>query len=237
MTYHRRLSLQRGKDKKSNAIPLHVSPMNYSAGFTYIRHLPPPPPLCDIPSGCWFFTGPWTVTRSSLRAAPGRCVLSAAAACVPCGVVFALAEPSSWRTGAVLVAAGVVSRPLLPTPLLLVVHHPPRCVSVGMRSVGLLFLHGAVTRSPPPPYTCVASSCRLCFAVPHVAHNRARVLFTSVTERPICQYGTLTFRCWRRKFSSMGTGALSTGQRDGNAVGQAHNNPACRARRGDATCA
>ena len=26
-----------------------------------------PPPLCDIPSGCCFFTGPWTVTRSSLR--------------------------------------------------------------------------------------------------------------------------------------------------------------------------
>ena len=26
-----------------------------------------PPPLCDIPSGCCSFTGPWTVTRSSLR--------------------------------------------------------------------------------------------------------------------------------------------------------------------------
>ena len=25
------------------------------------------PPLCDIPSGCCFFTGPETVTRSSLR--------------------------------------------------------------------------------------------------------------------------------------------------------------------------
>ena len=24
-------------------------------------------PLCDIPAGCCFFTGPWTVTRSSLR--------------------------------------------------------------------------------------------------------------------------------------------------------------------------
>ena len=23
--------------------------------------------LCDIPSGCCSFTGPWTVTRSSLR--------------------------------------------------------------------------------------------------------------------------------------------------------------------------
>ena len=27
----------------------------------------PPPPLCDIPSGCCSFTGQWTVTRSSLR--------------------------------------------------------------------------------------------------------------------------------------------------------------------------
>ena len=26
-----------------------------------------PPPLCGIPSRCCFFTGPWTVTRSSLR--------------------------------------------------------------------------------------------------------------------------------------------------------------------------
>ena len=28
---------------------------------------PPPPPLCDIPSGRCSFPGPWTVTRSSLR--------------------------------------------------------------------------------------------------------------------------------------------------------------------------
>ena len=26
------------------------------------RNVPAPPPLCDIPSGCCFFTGPWTVT-------------------------------------------------------------------------------------------------------------------------------------------------------------------------------
>ena len=25
------------------------------------------PPLCDIPSGCCSFTGPWTLIRSSLR--------------------------------------------------------------------------------------------------------------------------------------------------------------------------
>ena len=29
--------------------------------------LTPPPPLRDILSGCCFFIGPWTVTRSSLR--------------------------------------------------------------------------------------------------------------------------------------------------------------------------
>ena len=32
---------------------------------TWLLH--PPLPLCDIPSGCCFFTGPWTVTRFSLR--------------------------------------------------------------------------------------------------------------------------------------------------------------------------
>ena len=38
-------------------VPKHVS----------ATRSPPPPPPCDIPSGCWFFTGPWAVTRSSLR--------------------------------------------------------------------------------------------------------------------------------------------------------------------------
>ena len=47
---------------------------NYWAPLTRKRHIPPrgvrtpaPPPLCDIPSGCCFCMGPWTVTRSSLR--------------------------------------------------------------------------------------------------------------------------------------------------------------------------
>ena len=35
-------------------------------GYGVPRGLLPPPP-CDSPSGCCFFTGPWTVTRSSLR--------------------------------------------------------------------------------------------------------------------------------------------------------------------------
>ena len=32
-----------------------------------VTFLYPPPPPCDIPSDCCSFTGPWTVTRSSLR--------------------------------------------------------------------------------------------------------------------------------------------------------------------------
>ena len=43
-------------------------------GSPFLTRLPPPP-LCDILSGCSFFTGPWTVTRSSLwRAASGCCI-------------------------------------------------------------------------------------------------------------------------------------------------------------------
>ena len=63
-----------------------------------------PRPLCDIPSGCCFFTGPWTVTRSSLVAS-GCCFLSAAVAGAPAGVVATFAEPSGWCAG----AAGVLS--------------------------------------------------------------------------------------------------------------------------------
>ena len=45
-----------------------------SAGLTWMGEhtqsdgIPAPSaPLCDVPSCCCFFTGPWTVTRSSLR--------------------------------------------------------------------------------------------------------------------------------------------------------------------------
>ena len=44
-----------------------------------------PPPLCDIPSGCCSFTGPWTVTRSSLRM-----LLRVAAFCRPLRPVLLL---------------------------------------------------------------------------------------------------------------------------------------------------
>ena len=68
-------------------------------------------PLCDIPSGCCSFTGPWTVTRSSLHMSR-----RVAAFCRPlqlvrvsgalAGVVSAFAEPSIWCVGAVLHVAG-----------------------------------------------------------------------------------------------------------------------------------
>ena len=40
-------------------------PAAYGRSNTSLPLTPPPP--CDIPSGCCSFTGPWTVTRSSLR--------------------------------------------------------------------------------------------------------------------------------------------------------------------------
>ena len=62
-------------------------------------------PWARGPSGCCFFTGPWTVTRSSLRmlhVASGCCFQTAAAAGALAGVVSAFTEPSSWCVGAVL---------------------------------------------------------------------------------------------------------------------------------------
>ena len=51
-----------------------------------------PCPLCDIPSGCCFFTGPWTVTRSSLRM-----LRRVAAFCWPLRPVLLLVSfPRSW---------------------------------------------------------------------------------------------------------------------------------------------
>ena len=62
------------------------------------------------------------------HAVSGRCVLMAAAACVV-SFPLALAEPSNWHTGVVLVVAGVVLQSLLPTPL-----HVP-CVSSSLASL------------------------------------------------------------------------------------------------------
>ena len=52
----------------------------------------PPPPVCDIPSGCCSFTGPWTVTPSSLRI-----LRRVAAFCRPLRPVLLLVSfPRSW---------------------------------------------------------------------------------------------------------------------------------------------
>ena len=51
------------------------------------------PPLCDIPSGCCSFTGPWTVTRSSL------CMLRRVAAfCRPLRPVLLLVSSPRSRS-------------------------------------------------------------------------------------------------------------------------------------------
>ena len=93
------------------------------------------------------------------RATSGRCILSAAAACVPNGVVSALAESSSWRNGVVPVVAGVRFGSLLPTPLrMVVVHRLPRCVSVDMRSVGLLYKRSPFA-SLPTGGPCTREEC------------------------------------------------------------------------------
>ena len=88
-------------------------------------HVCPPPP-CDIPSGCCSFTGPWTVTRSSLRmlrwgaafCRPLRPVLllvsfprsrspvigvPGAVLNVACRAVCVSAAPNNWRIEDVLV--------------------------------------------------------------------------------------------------------------------------------------
>ena len=57
-------------------------------------------PLCDIPSGCYFFTGPWTVTRSSLRML--RRVPAFYRPLRPVLLLVSFAEPSGWCAGAVL---------------------------------------------------------------------------------------------------------------------------------------
>ena len=79
----------------------------YSKLKTEVFPLRTPPPPCDIPSGCCFFTGPWTVTRSSLRRAR-----RVAAFCRPLRPVLLLVSfprsrsPVVWCVGAVLDVAG-----------------------------------------------------------------------------------------------------------------------------------
>ena len=50
--------------------PIKILTQNLAEGKSNLNKRPlwdPPRPLCDIPSGCCSFPGPWTVTCSSLR--------------------------------------------------------------------------------------------------------------------------------------------------------------------------
>ena len=50
-----------------SSCPLLAPILHFFCPPTQPSWFAPRPPLRDIPSGCRFFTGPWTVTRSSLR--------------------------------------------------------------------------------------------------------------------------------------------------------------------------
>ena len=56
-----------GPHRRTAAAPLAERHARWHQHDQGALESPPPPPLCDIPSGCCSFTGPWTVTRSSLR--------------------------------------------------------------------------------------------------------------------------------------------------------------------------
>ena len=108
-------------------------------------------PLCDISLGCGFFTGPGQSLFLPSLAAWGQCFLATIAASVPCGVVCALAGPSSWRTGVVLVVARLVLRFLLPTLLHVRIFYSMLShVSVCVRPVVLVVSH-----LPPHVAICV----------------------------------------------------------------------------------
>ena len=92
----------------------------WSSDCHFTRALPREPlyPLCDTASGCCSFTGPWTVTRSSLRM-----LRWVGAFCRPLRPVFLLVSfprsrsPVVGTLGVVRVRAGVALRFLLPAPL------------------------------------------------------------------------------------------------------------------------
>ena len=119
-------------------------------------------PLCDIPSGCCFFTGPWTVTRSSL------CMLRRVAAfCRPLRPVLLL-----------------VSMPRLPSPVvgalgLLVSFPRSRSPVVGV--LGLCWMwHGVPFACQRRPVVGTLKVCWLlwgsfdCFCCPHTPPSTGR---------------------------------------------------------------
>ena len=85
------------------------------------------------------------------HAASGRCVLTAAAACVLCGVISAVAEPGRWRSGGCAACCGVVLRFWPPTPLhIQVVHHIRTSLCFRVREAQQLYPSGCCPGRPPP---------------------------------------------------------------------------------------
>ena len=108
------------QEQPSRCCPFAPLPFFAARALSFIAPPPPPPalpPLCDIPSGCCLFlygaldSHPFFPSHVAL----GRCVLSAAAAGAPPGVVSAFAEPSGWCAGAWLVVAGAVCALAVPS--------------------------------------------------------------------------------------------------------------------------
>ena len=74
-----------------------------------------PAPLCDITSGFFLYGALGSHPFFPSHAVSGCCVLPAAVACAPAGVVSAFADPRGWCAGAVLVAAGAVCTLAVPS--------------------------------------------------------------------------------------------------------------------------
>ena len=53
--------------RRQRSSPVTLLPFRVHLHLRVVSCPPRITPLCDIPSGCCSFTGPWTVTRSSLR--------------------------------------------------------------------------------------------------------------------------------------------------------------------------
>ena len=96
---------------------------------------PPPPPPCDIPSGCCSFTGPWTVTRSSLRM-----LCRVAAFCRPLRPVLPLVS--------------FPRPPRCPTPPRVV----PAVHTLRPTTPWVARVHGALLAAPPPPPPTTSSA-------------------------------------------------------------------------------
>ena len=81
--------------------PPHPTPPHPTPPHPTPPHSQPPAPCVTFRQVAVSLRGPGQspVPCFPSRTALGQCFLTAAAACVPCGVISALAEPCRWRTG------------------------------------------------------------------------------------------------------------------------------------------